>query len=63
MRGVVALKSSVDPQAATIRFDKGRVALEHGVAPDTGVLIEADLTKMNEPGRRQAEGQGRRAST
>ena len=50
MRGVVALKSSVDPQAVTIRFDKGRVALERGVAADSGVVIEADLTKMNDPG-------------
>jgi hypothetical protein len=49
MHGVVALKSSVDPQAATIRFDKGRVSLEHGVAADSGVVIEADLTKMSEP--------------
>ena len=49
MHGVVALKSSVDPQAVTIRFDKGRVSLEHGVAADSGVVIEADLTKMNEP--------------
>ncbi len=50
MRGVVALKSSVDPQAVTMRFDKGRVAIERGVAADSGVVIEADLTKMNEPG-------------
>ena len=49
MRGVVALKSSVDPQAVTIRFDKGSVTLEHGVAADSGVVIEADLTRMNEP--------------
>jgi hypothetical protein len=49
MRGVVALKSSVDPQAATIRFDKGRVTLEHGVAADSGVVIEADLLRMGEP--------------
>jgi hypothetical protein len=49
MRGVVALKSSVDPQAVTMRFDKGRVALERGVAADSGVVIEADLTKLNEP--------------
>ena len=49
MHGVVALKSSVDPQAATIRFDKGRLSLEHGVAADSGVVIEVDLTKMNEP--------------
>jgi hypothetical protein len=49
MRGVVALKSSVDPQAVTIRFAKGTVSLEHGVAADSGVVIEADLTKLNEP--------------
>jgi hypothetical protein len=49
MQGVVALKSSVDPQAATIRFDNGTVKLEHGVAADSGVVIETDLTKMNEP--------------
>ena len=49
MQGVVALKSSVDPQAVTIRFARGTVTLEHGVAADTGVVIEADLTKMNEP--------------
>jgi hypothetical protein len=49
MQGVVALKSSIDPQAVTIRFDKGSVALAHGVAPDSGVIIEADLTKMSEP--------------
>jgi hypothetical protein len=49
MRGVVALKSSVDPQSATLRFDKGTVRIEHGVARDSGVVIEADLLKMNEP--------------
>jgi hypothetical protein len=49
MQGVVALKSSVDPQAVTIRFEKGRLSLAHGVAADSGVVIEADLTKMNEP--------------
>jgi hypothetical protein len=49
MRGVVALKSAVDPQAVTMRFDKGRVTLEHGVATDSGVVIEADLLRMNEP--------------
>jgi hypothetical protein len=49
MKGVVTLKSSVDPQAVTIRFDSGNVSLEHGVAADSGVVIEADLTKMNEP--------------
>jgi hypothetical protein len=49
MKGVVALKSSVDPQAVTMRFDKGKIHLERGVAADTGVLIEVDINKMNEP--------------
>jgi hypothetical protein len=49
MEGVVALKSSVDPQAVTMRFHDGTVSLEHGVASDCGVVIEADLNKMNEP--------------
>jgi hypothetical protein len=49
MHGVVALKSSVDPQAVTIRFHKGRVTVEHGVAADSGVVIETDLLGMNEP--------------
>jgi hypothetical protein len=39
MKGVLALKSSVDAQAATIRFDRGRVALEPGVAADAGLVI------------------------
>jgi hypothetical protein len=48
MQGVVALKSTVDPQAVTIRFRKGRVTVEHGVAADRGVVIEADLLRMND---------------
>ena len=50
MSGVVALKSSVDPQAVTIRFAAGRVRVERGVASDSGMVIEADLNRMNEPG-------------
>jgi hypothetical protein len=49
MKGVVALKSSVDPQAVTIRFASGKILVEHGVAADTGVVIEADLLRMSEP--------------
>mgnify|MGYP001550688510 CR=1 FL=1 len=33
MKGVVTLKSSVDPQAVTIRFASGKILVEHGVAP------------------------------
>jgi hypothetical protein len=39
MKGVLALRSSVDPQTATIRFDRGRVALSSGVAGDAGMVI------------------------
>jgi len=39
MKGVLALASSVDKQATTIRFDRGRVALAPGVAPDAGLVI------------------------
>jgi hypothetical protein len=49
MRGVVALRSSVDPQAVTMRFANGKVLVEHGVAADSGVVIEADLLRMNDP--------------
>jgi hypothetical protein len=49
MRGVVALKSTVDPQAVTMRFANGKVLVEHGVAADSGVVIEADLLRMGDP--------------
>jgi hypothetical protein len=49
MDGVVALKSSVDPQAVTLRFADGKVAIERGVASDAGVVIEADLNNMSDP--------------
>ncbi len=46
--GNVALRSTVDPQAATIRFQRGRVRVERGVAPDTHVTIATDLNRMND---------------
>jgi hypothetical protein len=58
MSGVVALKSSVDPQAATMRFDKGRVKVERGVASDSGIVIEADLLNMNDPNARKPKVKG-----
>jgi len=39
MKGVLALRSSVDKQATTIRFDRGHVALAPGVASDAGLVI------------------------
>jgi hypothetical protein len=50
MKGTVALRSTTDPQAATIRFEKGAVRIEHGVHPDADVVISADLNTMGRPG-------------
>lgn len=47
-KGNVALTSTVDPQAATIRFQRGRVLVERGVAPDTHVTIATDVNRMSE---------------
>lgn len=49
MQGVAALKSALDPQAATMRFTRGRVEIERGVAADATVVVEADLATMNDP--------------
>ncbi len=46
--GNVALRSTVDPQAATIRFQRGRIRVERGVASDTHVTISTDLNRMND---------------
>ena len=47
-KGNVALKSTVDPQAATIRFERGRVRVVRGVAPDTQVTIATDVNRMSD---------------
>ena len=43
MRGVLALRSSVDKQAVTARFDDGRVRVSPGVAADADVVITLDF--------------------
>lgn len=50
MNGRVVLRSTVDPQAATIRFGKGDVNVRHGVDPDAELVISADLNTMGRPG-------------
>ena len=50
MRGSVALKSTVDPQAATITFDRGEISIVHGAKPDADMVISADLNTMGRPG-------------
>ena len=49
LRGVFALRSEKDPQAVTMRFDRGRVALTRGVAPDAQVVVTVDLDNMSGP--------------
>jgi hypothetical protein len=49
LKGVFALKSEKDPQAVTMRFDGGRVALSRGVAPDADVVVTVDLDNMSGP--------------
>lgn len=45
-KGNVALRSTVDPQAATMRFGDGGVTVVRGVSPDADVVISADVNKM-----------------
>ena len=46
VKGNVALKSTTDPQSATMRFGNGGVTVVRGVSSDTDVLIAADLNTM-----------------
>ena len=43
MKGVLALRSSVDKQAVTARFDGGEVRVSAGVAADADVVITLDF--------------------
>jgi hypothetical protein len=45
-KGNVALKSTVDPQAATMRFGNGGVMVVRGVSSDADVVIAADINHM-----------------
>jgi len=46
INGNVALRSTVDPQAATMRFGGGGVTVVRGVSEDADVVIAADLNKL-----------------
>jgi hypothetical protein len=46
LNGNVALRSTTDPQAATMRFGNGGVTVVRGVSNDTDVVIAADLNKL-----------------
>jgi hypothetical protein len=58
LHGRVALRSTVDPQAATIHFDRGRITVSHGVDPQADVVISADLNTLGRPGAPKPRVQG-----
>lgn len=39
MKGVLGLRSSTDPSCATVRFDRGRIAVATGIAEDASVVV------------------------
>ena len=45
-RGSVALRSTTDPQAATIRFADGGARVERGAAADADVTIATDVNAL-----------------
>lgn len=48
LRGSFGLKSTVDPQAATIHFDRGRIRVTRGAAKADATLL-GDLDKLSGP--------------
>jgi hypothetical protein len=46
VKGNVALRSTVDPQSATMRFGNGGVTVVRGVSEDADVVIAADINTM-----------------
>jgi hypothetical protein len=58
LRGVFALRSAKDPQAVTMRFDRGRVEVTRGVAADAQVVATVDLDNMNGPDAAKPQVQG-----
>jgi hypothetical protein len=48
VKGNVALRSTVDPQAATMRFGNGGVTVVRGVSDDADVIIAADINKLSD---------------
>lgn len=60
-KGNVALRSTIDPQAATMRFGDGGVTVVRGVSPDADVVISADLASLADehPPKPKVTGAGR----
>ncbi|HZU71688.1 MAG TPA: hypothetical protein VE990_02840 [Acidimicrobiales bacterium] len=49
LSGVLALRSSVDRQAVTVRFRRGRVEVGRGAAADADLVITLDFNNMSGP--------------
>ena len=58
LRGVFVLRSQKDPQAVTMRFDRGRVELTRGVATDAQVVVTVDLDNMSGPDAPKPQARG-----
>jgi len=58
LRGVFVLRSQKDPQAVTMRFDRGRVELTRGVAKDAQVVVTVDLDNMSGPDAPKPQARG-----
>jgi hypothetical protein len=58
LRGRVALRSTVGPQAATIEVERGSIHVTGGVAAGAGVVVAADLDTMGRPGAAKPEVRG-----
>src|SRR5262245_13717618 len=50
LQGRVVVRSTVGPQAATVRFERGLVHVVSGVAADADVVISGDLDESGRPG-------------
>ena len=48
VKGNVSLRSTVDPQAATMRFGDGGVTVVRGVSNDADVVISADINTLSD---------------
>jgi hypothetical protein len=58
LRGVFVLRSQKDPQAVTMRFDRGKVELTRGVARDAQVVVTVDLDNMSGPDAPKPQARG-----
>jgi len=58
LRGVFVLRSQKDPQAVTMRFDRGKVELTRGVASDAHVVVTVDLDNMSGPDAPKPQARG-----